>query len=102
MVKPKFIDLCENNGYPYLKLINSRHPCVSEKIKYFVPNDIIIGENNKTSIVVTGPNMGGKSTILRQACVCVIMAQIGCYVPADECVLTAKDRIFTRIGAKDK
>ncbi len=102
MVKPNFIDLGSNHGLPYLRLINSKHPCISQKLKYFVPNDIIIGENNKTTLVITGPNMGGKSTILRQACVLVIMGQMGCYVPADECSLTSKDRIFTRIGARDK
>lgn len=102
MTRPKFIDLEDNNKVPYLKVKNSKHPCISLKIKYFVPNDIVMGENNKTTLVITGPNMGGKSTILRQACVLVIMAQVGCYVTADECVLTPKDRIFTRIGAKDK
>lgn len=102
MTRPKFMDLEQNNGVPYLRVLNSKHPCISQKIKYFVPNDIVIGENNKTTLVITGPNMGGKSTILRQACVLVIMAQVGCYVPAVECILTPKDRIFTRIGAKDK
>jgi DNA mismatch repair protein MSH6 len=102
MTRPRFIHLKENNGVPYLNVKNSKHPCISQKIKYFVPNDIVIGENNKTALVITGPNMGGKSTILRQACVLVIMAQVGCYVSADECILTPKDRIFTRIGAKDK
>jgi len=102
MIKPKFIDLEENNGIPCLKVINSKHPCISQRIKYFVPNDILIGNNEKTTLVITGPNMGGKSTILRQACVLVIMAQVGCYVPATEFTLTSKDKIFTRIGAKDK
>jgi DNA mismatch repair protein MSH6 len=102
MTRPKFIELSENNNKPYLKLKNSRHPCIAQKIKYFVPNDIIIGESGRSTLVITGPNMGGKSTILRQACVLVIMAQIGCYVPAEECILTPKDRIFTRIGARDK
>ena len=51
--------------------------------------------------MVTGPNMGGKSTLLRQTCLAVILAQIGCYVPAERCLLTPVDRIFTRIGAFD-
>lgn len=102
MVRPKFITLEENNGMPYLSLKDCRHPCINQRMKNFVANDIVIGENNKTTLVITGPNMGGKSTILRQACILVIMAQIGCYVPAKSCILTPKDRIFTRIGAKDK
>ncbi len=102
MTRPKFITLEENNGKPYLYLEKSRHPCLSTRSHSFVPNDIIIGNNGKTSIVITGPNMGGKSTLLRQACICAIIGQMGCYVPAEKCVLTIVDRIFTRIGARDK
>ena len=53
-------------------------------------------------LLVTGPNMGGKSTLLRQTAIAVILAQIGCYVPAGYCELTPVDRIFTRIGASDR
>ena len=102
MCRPQFISLDENKGLPYLFLEKSRHPCLSNITRTFVPNDVVIGDNNKTSIVITGPNMGGKSTLLRQTCVCVIMAQMGCYVPAEKCILTPVDRIFTRIGARDK
>lgn len=102
MTRPVFISLEENGGLPYLNIIKSRHPCLSSRSNNFVPNDIVIGEDNKTAIVITGPNMGGKSTLLRQSCVCVIMAQMGCYVPAEKCTLTVTDRIFTRIGARDK
>jgi DNA mismatch repair protein MSH6 len=52
-------------------------------------------------MLITGPNMGGKSTLLRQVCILVIMAQIGCYIPAESCRLTVADRIFTRVGARD-
>ena len=52
-------------------------------------------------LLVTGPNMGGKSTILRQACLTTLMAHLGCWVPAESCRLTAVDRIFTRVGAND-
>lgn len=102
MVRPRIIPLSENKGLPWLKLKRSRHPCLSSRCRNFVPNDVSIGENSKTAVVITGPNMGGKSTLLRQTCICVIMAQMGCYVPAEVCELTVADRIFTRIGARDK
>ena len=53
-------------------------------------------------MLLTGPNMGGKSTCLRMCCIAIIMAQIGCYVPAKVCKMSIVDRIFTRIGASDK
>ena len=100
-----------------LELLESRHPCLAGgEGGAFVHNDIRLGsrhnegaeeidENAATearACVVTGPNMGGKSTLLRQACVAVIMAQIGAWVPARECRLRCVDRIFTRIGASDR
>ena len=100
--RPKFIDISENNNYPYIELKDSIHPCLMERTPFFVPNDIILGKNGKSLIVITGPNMGGKSTLLRQVCISAIFAQIGCYVPAKKCVMTLVDRIFTRIGANDK
>ena len=100
--RPKFINISENNGYPYLELRNCVHPCLLDRTAEFIPNDIILGNNGKSLIVMTGPNMGGKSTLLRQVCVATIIAQIGCYVPAKFCKMTIVDRIFTRIGASDK
>ena len=100
--RPKFIDISENNGYPYIELKESIHPCLIERTTYFVPNDITLGKDGKSLIVMTGPNMGGKSTLLRQVCIAAIIAQIGCYVPAKFCKMTIVDRIFTRIGANDK
>ena len=100
--RPKFIDKSENNGYPYIELKDCVHPCLLERTTYFVPNDITLGKDGKSLIVMTGPNMGGKSTLLRQVCIAAIIAQIGCYVPAKSCVMTIVDRIFTRIGASDK
>eukprot|EP00347_Sterkiella_histriomuscorum_P024111 403332270 len=86
------------------------------KTSHFIPNDTIIGrldqsqqhitsnyeDNQPNILLLTGPNMGGKSTLLRQTCLAVIIAQIGCYVPAEKCILTPVDKIFTRLGASDK
>ena len=55
-----------------------------------------------TTLLLTGPNMGGKSTLLRAACLAVVLAQCGCHVPAKQCTLTPADRIFTRLGAQDR
>ena len=66
-----------------------------------MPNDTKLNKK-KSLLLVTGPNMGGKSTLLRQTCLGVILAQIGCYVPATACTLTPVDRIFTRIGSSDR
>jgi len=105
-------DMCRPEIYPmndrvFLEVRDMRHPCISMMKSNFVPNDIIIGDvtgdgQNHNVILLTGPNMGGKSTILRQACIAAILAQIGCFVPAKECRLSVVDRIFTRIGASDK
>ena len=81
-----------------------RHPCVAmPNGKQFIPNDTFMSPGDgKGLLLVTGPNMGGKSTILRQNCLATILAQIGCYVPASSFRLTPADRIFTRLGASDR
>jgi len=99
---PKFVDQEE----PIMELKQCRHPCVSvsesmSASKTFIPNDVSCGGAGKKFVVVTGPNMGGKSTILRQVCIIQILAQLGCYVPAEAATLSPVDRIFTRIGAND-
>ena len=84
-----------------LKLIDSRHPVVERVIKgEYVPNDIIM-DNGTYTLLITGPNMAGKSTYMRQLGIIVIMAQIGCFVPAKEAKMPVFDKIFTRIGASD-
>ena len=111
MTKLIFIPISQNNNIPLLELREMVHPCIASKVKSFVANDTYIGVKNndnnnkttqKTAVVITGANMGGKSTILRQTCIAVIMAQIGCYIPAEYCRMTITDRIFTRMGARDK
>ena len=68
-----------------------------------MPNDTFLdNQDNQTLLLVTGPNMGGKSTLLRQTALAAILAQIGCFVPAESCELIPIDRIFTRIGASDR
>ena len=87
------------NGEIYIK--ESRHPVVEKVIDgMFVPNDIIM-DNDTNILLITGPNMAGKSTYMRQMALIAIMAQIGCYVPAKEAKIPVFDAIFTRIGASD-
>ncbi|XP_053992887.1 DNA mismatch repair protein Msh6-like [Hylaeus volcanicus] len=99
----------QSDVQPILRMINSRHPliplnlppgtqCVTNNICLNDPND---PEGLHSFFLITGPNMGGKSTLLRQVCLSVILAQIGSYVPATECTLVPVDRIFTRLGAYD-
>jgi len=84
-----------------LEIIESRHPVVEKVIKEkYIPNDIVM-DNNTAILLITGPNMAGKSTYMRQLGIITIMAQIGCYVPAKKAILPIFDKIFTRIGASD-
>lgn len=84
-----------------LEIIGGRHPVVERVIgHHFIPNDTKLTQDQATWII-TGPNMGGKSTYLRQVALISIMAQLGCYIPAKAANLAILDRIFTRIGAGD-
>jgi len=95
-VRPKL------NENKILRLINNRHPVVEQVLvdKEYVSNDVIMDENTNI-LLITGPNMAGKSTYMRQLAITVIMAQIGCFVPASEAELPIFDAIYTRIGASD-
>ena len=95
-VKPTF------NNERRVKIINGRHPVIENVMtdNRYVPNDIMM-DSNTDILVITGPNMGGKSTYMRQFALIVILAQIGSFVPADEADLMVFDAIFTRIGASD-
>jgi DNA mismatch repair protein MSH6 len=98
MVKPEVVPAAE----PILEIRGGKHPCLANKMgSSFVPNDISLSVFDGRAVLLTGPNMGGKSTLLRQVCIGVVMAQIGCYVMADSMKLSPVDRIFTRIGASD-
>ncbi|QJC33222.1 DNA mismatch repair protein MutS [Enterobacteriaceae endosymbiont of Donacia clavipes] len=84
-----------------ISLTNSRHPIVENIIKSsFISNDVLLTINNNM-LIITGPNMGGKSTYMRQVALIIIMTYIGSYVPADQAIIGPIDRIFTRIGSTD-
>jgi DNA mismatch repair protein MutS len=85
-----------------LSIRGGRHPVV-ELIsgRNFIPNDVEIRSGDKSFLVITGPNMGGKSTYIRQAALIAILAHAGCYVPASRAVVGLMDRVFTRVGASD-
>ena len=84
-----------------IKLIECRHPVVEQVMKdKYIANDIVMDKTTNI-LLITGPNMTGKSTYMRQCAITVIMAQIGCFVPCREAVLPIFDKIFTRIGASD-
>jgi DNA mismatch repair protein MutS len=91
-------DLVDANG---IHIVRGRHPVVEQvRTDPFEPNDLVLNEARRM-LIVTGPNMGGKSTYMRQAALIVLLAYIGSFVPADSATLGPIDRIFTRIGAGD-
>jgi DNA mismatch repair protein MutS len=98
-VRPEFTHTGE------LLIIGGRHPVIEELLRQrgerFVPNDLCFEPGRQQLLLITGPNMGGKSTYLRQTALLVLMAQMGCYVAARQAKLPITDRIFTRIGASD-
>lgn len=104
-------EVAERNGYcrprmdsgNVIKILDGRHP-VLERIaleERFVPNDLLMDNEERQILIITGPNMAGKSTIMRQVALIVAMAQMGSFVPAKEVQLGLVDRIFTRVGASD-
>ena len=90
-----------NDGFTLL-LEGSRHPVVERMMprEIFIPNDVCLDDAGRV-VLLTGPNMAGKSTLLRQVGLCVLLAQIGSFVPARRAVIGAVDRLFTRVGASD-
>ena len=86
-----------------ISIIDGRHPVVEQVLtdQLFVPNDTNIGSSDDQVIIITGPNMAGKSTYMRQVALIVLMAQIGSFVPARSARIGVVDRVFTRIGASD-
>ena len=97
--RPRFSDSRE------IRIVAGRHPVIEKlaekEAARFIPNDLYLDTGSQFIAVITGPNMGGKSTYLRQAAAIVIMAQMGSFVPAESANLPLVDRVFTRIGAAD-
>lgn len=94
----------ELNNTGILKIINGRHPVIEKFLNSsneFISNNTDIGQKDNLIQIITGPNMSGKSTYIRQIALIVIMAQMGCFVPADSANISVVDKIFTRIGACD-
>ncbi|MFA5371009.1 MAG: DNA mismatch repair protein MutS [Sideroxydans sp.] len=83
-----------------LSIKQGRHPVVEAQVDTFTPNDTALGDARRM-LLITGPNMGGKSTYMRQVAIIALLAHVGCFVPAQETVLGEIDQIFTRIGASD-
>jgi len=87
-----------------IQIVKGRHPVIEQNLEdgeIFIPNDIDLDQDNQQIMMISGPNMSGKSAILRQTALIIIMAQIGSYVPAKEVKIGITDKIFTRVGASD-
>ncbi|HBH28933.1 MAG: DNA mismatch repair protein MutS [Desulfofustis sp. PB-SRB1] len=86
-----------------IEIIEGRHPVIEQNMAAgtFVPNDVTLNQTDNQMLIITGPNMAGKSTILRQTALIVILAHMGSFVPATQARITLVDRIFTRVGAMD-
>jgi DNA mismatch repair protein MutS len=97
--RPTFTDTGE------MRILSGRHPVIErladQDAGRFIPNDLYLNDSTDLIAIITGPNMGGKSTYLRQAALIAILAQMGSFVPAESAALPIVDRIFTRIGASD-
>ena len=107
--RPQFIaaqDQTPQQNAGELEIVEGRHPVIEQQemaggSERFVPNDLYLNATTHTILLLTGPNMGGKSTYLRQTALIVILAQMGSFVPARSARLSVVDRVFTRIGASD-
>ena len=92
------------NNFQSIDIKDGRHPVIERQLppeEPYIANDIHLDTDKQQIIVITGPNMSGKSALLRQTALITLMAQMGCYVPARECTIGIVDKIFTRVGASD-
>ncbi|NPA35307.1 MAG: DNA mismatch repair protein MutS [Chlorobi bacterium] len=102
-VKYKYVRPVINDSL-VIDIKQGRHPVIEQQLQAgeeYVPNDLYLDNDSQQIIIVTGPNMAGKSALLRQTALIVLMAQIGCYVPAESASIGVVDKIFTRVGASD-
>ena len=107
-----FSEVAVNNKYSrpkirdedILQIDNGRHPVLERilKDKEFIPNDVLMNSTDERIFIITGSNMAGKSTYIRQVALITIMAQMGCFIPADNALIGIIDRVFTRVGASDR
>lgn len=97
-VKPEI-----NKKIKCIDIEEGRHPVVETLLERgaYIPNDTVLDDTDNRTMIITGPNMAGKSTYMRQVAIITLMAHIGCYVPAKSAKIALTDRIFTRIGASD-
>lgn len=107
-----FANLAQKNHYvkpkissnPALQIIDGRHPVIEQQLPTespYIANSIYLDDKEQQIVMITGPNMSGKSALLRQTALIVLMAQMGCYVPAKSAEISLVDKIFTRVGASD-
>lgn len=100
-VRYKYIRATIDKG-DAISIHGGRHPIIDQAlVSSFIPNDTYLNSEDQQLLLITGPNMAGKSTYIRQVALIVIMAQIGCFVPADEARIGLVDKVFSRIGASD-
>jgi DNA mismatch repair protein MutS len=102
-VKNNYVKPVINNKIKCIKIINGRHPVIDKLIgsNEFIANDTLLDDEENKIIILTGPNMSGKSTYMRQIALITLLAHIGSYVPCDSAEICLTDRIFTRVGASD-
>ena len=94
----------EINDSKTIDIKKGRHPVIEKQLpigEKYVPNDVFLDTDNQQIIIITGPNMAGKSALIRQTALIVLLAQIGCFVPAESAKIGVVDKIFTRVGASD-
>ena len=102
-LKNNYVKPVINNTVDSINIIDGRHPVVESILKSssYVPNDTLLDNCSNRTMIITGPNMSGKSTYMRQVALITIMAHMGCFVPAKKAEIAITDRVFTRIGASD-
>ena len=98
-----FVRPVMSDDISHIKITDGRHPMVEQSLKgdKFVPNDTYLDQNEFRTMLITGPNMAGKSVYMRQVALIVILAHIGSFVPAEKAEICPVDKIFTRVGASD-